>query len=290
MSGQEMIDERRETIAALLEELQIIGDLTKLSKGRWLPSPLGAIGLDANRTLLIGGVPTALLNPEFRNMVHYSGHARHFQSSSFDIRNLELPSRTLHDWLGSENSEPLEEWTHRLLNPADFTPFEGDQDSIFLYYTDRSAKFIDPLQYSRWRPVRDSHNEDVYLARLELPYGPKEYFLAMVRKGRIQKTKPLGNIDHRRVMYGFDALTNHPTNVVLRRDKTFVTVELRNEIPRDIQRLFLACGVLLASETGKYYPRRWLFEESSFKPIGKTLANLRIKLQVEQDRRGENSC
>mgnify|MGYP001365118297 CR=1 FL=1 len=277
----QIYEERKQIIDSMLKNMEIVGDLTRLSHGRWLPSPLGLTDLGSDRMLLTGGVPTVLLNSTMLESLDFTGHCRCLYgfSRTNTTEDFYIPVRSLNDWLSIE-MKLLSSLTETILSgDSGYADFESVDQNIFLYVPEGVFGRAERFQYSRWYRIEEVKNEGTFLAKLELPFGGKEYLLAKVKNNSVYATKAINNLDPRLLMYGIDLLCECPTTVEISDDHDCVVVSLKNKIPKKFEKLFLSLGVLVPNSSNKYYPRNWVFESSFSEIIVMTLKSLGVKIE-----------
>ena len=122
-----------EQLRSLLEELEIIGDITSLPGGYLLPAPLRAVPLsEVNKMLLLGGLPISSLSQEIRMVVRYESAIRHMSSTSEKLLNhAGIPIISEEEWLRVPDN-PLKDWTHNILEQTAITAIDAVSPELYV--------------------------------------------------------------------------------------------------------------------------------------------------------------
>jgi hypothetical protein len=106
------------------------------------------------------------------------------------------------------------------------------------------------------------------------------YRIAEVQQGKIIALSqlPLSGRDHRRLRYGFDALTQSSIKVEMQGLKNMYRFQLENELPEPEHRLFSALGHLQWGSSDNYYPRKWDIPIAYAHRIKEALKHLEIQM------------
>lgn len=282
-------EEERECLRETLEELGLIGDLTSLKGGLWLPSPARTVGLpgDATDSLLVGGPPTLLFPEALRAAVRCHG----------TMRRLTLRGTTetdLGDFLRAIGAveEPFEAWScappvalvtwGEGVMASALLPFAATAESRSRAYVPRTPTKVGATprsQLSKWVDLSPQVEPGRYLVRIERAGEYRDDFVvAQVRHGQAQGvSQVLQGGDHRRLMYYLDGLAQEPTRAKVKtQGNGRVALELSSELPRHEVRVISAYAVLLPNENGGYYPRTWLLAEGDLPAVIEPLNKLGI--------------
>lgn len=265
----------------MLDQLENLGDLARLSGGYLLPAPLRLVSFTSIQSaLVLGGCPTGELMTELGKAIRSRGIARVLPTPDVGER-LRLMQQGSDDWAGAPR-EPLANWTTQILRDTPLQPFDEDAAETTLeFYAPGQAKGrgARSFQHQRWIPKSSALKNGRYLAR-HASSGPMRFYVVDIVKRQVTG---IGTLDHlfqepRRLMYGLDVLANAPVSVEVRRGKgtapwSFV---LRSEVPRAERKLCMALGQLQIPSGDAYYPRIWRFNEEFVPEIMMQLRRLGV--------------
>jgi hypothetical protein len=274
-------DPDQDLLRAVLEQLELLGDVAALPRGRWLPAPLRAVPLsESRRWLLIGGCPTSALPPVLQDALDHTGATRISRHDPAAL-SVSLPVQPEGEWCRLPE-EALDAWTRQVMDRAEVRPFAGPAHPLECYapgvqglQTSRST-----VQFRRWTEQISRLPDGRYLARQRGPFG-YSYGIAGVKGGSVVSfgDLPPDARDVRRLQYGCDLLAQRPVQarVECHGDGTY-EFRLANELPGPERRLFTALGRLLPNADGKYYPRRWQIAASYAPKAAQALRRLGVRL------------
>jgi hypothetical protein len=276
-SGSVSDDEAELTLLSqALDELEALGDVASLPRGRWLPAPLRCVPLPTiRRWVLLGGRPTGRLPAGLRESLEHNGVARLLTAAPIEL-GLPLAIEEEADWTRAPR-EPLREWARRVMEDASLRPFDVPEAAFELY---APAVGHSTLQYSRWVSNQKALPDGRYVARQRVQRGPTSYSVLELRGGRVVATGPLDlhEGDVRRLLYGLDSLAGRQVRVRVTPSGTAWVFELRNELPSAEHRLFTALGRLHLPPDGAYYPRRWEVANTYARQAAQALRALDVRL------------
>jgi hypothetical protein len=274
-------DSLRKNLGSTLEELEIIGDIASLPRGRWLPTPFRAVPLNSiGRWLLLGGLPTKLLPISAHCMLEQTGVARLFTQSPAQS-GLSLDEQVEMEWRRVPNMA-VDDWAESILQGTELSPVPEettDERRIEIYAPLHKKQAVD--QYHRWvnwvsgtTQLKDGR----HLARWRLPHGGTTCTVVEIQDQQLRASgRPiLGDGDIRRLMYGIDHLAKRPVQVKINRIADDWRFELRNELPRAEYRLLVALGRLQPDLNGAYYPRQWNVSARYGEQVQAALASLGV--------------
>lgn len=262
------------TLRPSLEELRIMGDVAYGSGGWWLPAPTRLIKISRDSHLFVSGIPTNLLPLSIKDYLEHNGFARILEgklSSAIE----DLPRQTESQW-SQRPEEPVDKWVSGMLTECSIVSTNDQNDALEFYCPQKN----EPLQYARWTTKIKRLIDGRCLARTKrVPGRPMNFFWVEIQGGQVvgKCGLVLRNGDVRRVMYGFDKLSNASVRVKAYRHNSEWEFELANEIPGAERRLFGAIGkeVVLGN---CYYPRKWRIPIKFAGTAAKALRELGISL------------
>jgi hypothetical protein len=275
--------ESAEILRETLEEMEVIGDVSRLAGGYWLPAPLRVVPLRAlQHSLLIGGRPIWALPNKLGTRLDYSGVTR-FVVGEVDG----MPTEREESWCRLPR-EDVDKQSARLLAQAELQEFDDPEIEFDLYAAGVSGVrgSQDAFQVRRWTETFASLPDGRYLARQKLFRGRAHYAVAEVKKGKIVRTGPLDTRDGgiRRLMYGIDLLAKCPVRVLVTRDSASCRFVLSNEVPRAEHRLLTALATLKLPEDGRYYPRVWTSATRYAPQIERAFERLGVRVEARAEK------
>jgi|HubBroStandDraft_2_1064218.scaffolds.fasta_scaffold00775_7 hypothetical protein len=280
-SGEKI--EPGEILRETLEEMELIGDVSRLAGGYWLPAPLRVVPLRAlHHSLLIGGRPVWALPKELATRLDYSGVTR-FVAGTVDG----IPSESEESWCRLPR-EDVDKQSARILGQAELREFDDPEIEFDVYAAGvpgvRGSH--DEFQVHRWTGTISALPDGLYLARQKLFRGRAHYAVAEITKGKIVRTGTLDARDGgiRRLMYGIDLLAKCPVRVLVTRDSGSCKFVLSNEVPRAEHRLLTALATLKLPEDGGYYPRVWMSATRYAPQIERVFERLGVRVEARVER------
>lgn len=272
-------------LRGVLEELEAVGDVAQLPRGRWLPAPLRFVQFTAiHQWVLVGGYPTHLLPAALRVELTHIGVARLIPRDPAEL-GVALPCQSETAWCAAPR-EPVTAWARRVLDSAVVLPFT-EHDTALEFYSPSAARAAGAgkmLQYFRWTQNANALPDGRHLARIPFHQFYHRHLVAEVRGGRVVATGPLELYegDLRRMLYGLDAEAGLPVTVSVKRTENAYYFELRNELPRAEYRLLMVLGRLHLPPDGRYYPRTWEVPSRYAAQAVAALRRLGIQLQPDK--------
>lgn len=248
-------DANDETLRAELREalstLEDAGDVIESSGGYWASATARFVRLpEGVGYLLVGGVPTALL--QLQQRIEYHGPHRYLAELP-EVFAGAVPVEDLASWARRPSRDlSLQDWAQHLIRSLEQQPYVPTSAETFQFYMPAAAKPATP-QFKRWFDSPGSSTSPLLARRTRL-YGAREYRLVEARSGRIVSVCDLHRIDVRRLMYAFDLAAGNPVRAVSSGAEWVLT----SELPRAEQRVFAALGRLTVPDDRRY-ERRWTF-------------------------------
>jgi hypothetical protein len=263
--------------------MELIGDVSRLPGGYWLPSPLRVVRLKAlNYSLLIGGRPIWALPEPLPMRLDYSGATR-FAAEGLGG----LPRESEESWcrLPKEN---VDKWAARILTQAALQDFDDPEVEFELYACGLPGvrRSQDGFQVHRWTGKITGLPDRRYLARQKLYRGRTHYAIVEIRNGKIVGTGGFDARDGgvRRLMYGIDLLAKCPVRVLMTRHGDTCKFVLSNEVPRAEHRLLTALATLKLPEDGRYYPRIWTAATRYAPQIERAFERLGVRVEGRKEK------
>jgi hypothetical protein len=268
-------------IRDVLDELQALGDVALLPKGRWLPAPLRVVPLRSIRAwALVGGRPSHLLPSTAGAAARTVGAARLLQTDPREL-GLLLPEQPEEDWCRIP-PEPIDLWAARVINEARLVADSGEASVEVYVPTAGPGSPIPPgcFQTRRWLARLTDVPDGRYLVRSRSRFGQTRHAVAQLAGGRLVATGPLelGTGDVRRLLYGLDAIADNPIRVEETRHGQARAFVLRDELPRAELRLLTALGDLVVPLDGRYYPREWRVPDQFAPQVVAALRRLQVRI------------
>lgn len=280
VDNYEHADQEPEVIALdTLDELEKLGDLSRLHGGFWVPAPIRFVKLESvNKWILLGGRPTRELPMVLRQAVEYSGVARLVKPLPGAM---DLPFQSQEAWCRVPNGH-IEEWTTDTLNKSDLTAFD-DPEAEFEFYAPGVEKIRNSrssLQYYRWTGS-DGLPNGKYLIRSRSRFVGIRYRIGEVNKGELVATGSLDleDGDVRRLQYGLDALADCPVAVESCQTHENWQFLLKNELPMSETRLLRALGKIRLRADGGYYPQLLTIQNNLVVQAIRAFDGLRITIK-----------
>lgn len=266
----------RDFVRTVIDELEMIGDLSRQPKGNWLPSPLRLVELsDLGERLVVGGCPARLLPRPILNGLRLQGLTR-VVDLNLDSHLREFPRQHWSGWARVPN-QGLREWTEEQVACAAFSGFEGHLEGM-VYAPERAGRFAN--QFDRWLGIDRHAWKGERLVQVRARVGFSHYVWARFESGQVVQTAVLDlePIDRRRLLYGLDQRANNPTVVECRRIGEYVEFVLRSALPAQESRLLLALGELKVNAGDRFYPRVWKIPARHHSVVREALVSLGIEL------------
>lgn len=231
----------------LILRMSGLGDVLDCGHGRWLPGPLRAIEISKTPPfyLLLGGIPTEVIDAEIREMVQCSGVGRFFIGASgahmFSEKFGDIES--VDDWYCSIDGD-LETWTHKTV--TNLVSNQGNEinqttERLEIYLPERT---VSSTTLTRWYEAEklgippDGHR----LARITgQDIWNTPYFLVTLVSGldgmRIRNSVNIEKPILDRLRYGFDALVGAPLTVERFQSDRYSVLRLWRPLPEPESRL-----------------------------------------------------
>ncbi len=265
-----------------LNELELLGDVTSLPHGYWLPSPLHLVSLPfVHRWILIAGRPFHCLSGAMQTEIEHSGIAR-FLTGNPNNYGLQQVVQSEEQWCCIPQGT-IDTWALRTLHEAKLQPVE-DLGTVFEFYAPKTFQSINS-QYFRWISDIQTLKDGRYLIRSRSRGQISRYAVAEVVRSKVIATGSISvkNGDVRRLMYGIDALAKCPIRVQITTTNNTWLFLLRSELPRAEYRLFTTLGFLHLPPDGQYYPRKWEILNDYGLQAAKILERLGIQLDGTEE-------
>jgi len=231
----------------LISRISNLGDVVDCGHGRWLPGPLRVIEISESAPfyLLLGGIPTEIIDVKFREMVMCSGVGRFISGSSGEHTFSKHFSdiETIDDWLCSIDAD-LETWTRKTI--ANLVSNRGgkiDQtvERLEVYLPERT---ISSNTLTRWYDAEklEYAPDGPRLARItgQEPWNTP-YFLVDLVSGlegvRIRNSVNIEKPQADRLRFGFDTLVGAPLPVERFECDQYSVLRLWRPLPEPEKRL-----------------------------------------------------
>lgn len=239
----------------LLDNLAEQGDLCELSGGRWVPAPLRFVSISPVHSLLVGGMPARLLQPELLRTLSFHGSFRYVEgginSSLLQDTHIPICWQSLESWLGP--AQTLEE----------LVGYFDEQELLAVSHqdvTDTSLEAYESTmngsQYSRWQSL-DRVKDGRYLLRSSTPWGLSHYTIGSISNHQLtRQSAELRQTDIRRLCYALDKRAGKPTKASWNQRRDLLV--LHSELPGRERKFLSSIGTLIDNADGSYYPRHWL--------------------------------
>lgn len=267
----------REALSALADA----GDLIELSGGYWAPAMSRFVQLpNGAGYLLVGGVPSALLNLDLK-VIEAHGLHRHLARLPPELAAV-LPLEDFQSWARLPDRS-LEDWALTVFDSLERQPYSPTNTDSFEFYLPAKSR-AGSSQYFRWFESAGDVTGTLLARRLRL-YGAREFRLLDVRAGRIVSACELYDVDVRRLMYALDLAAKNPVRAVPLPVGARTEWLFTSELPRAEQRTFAALGTLTIPND-RSFERRWTFLRNEELALG-MLRSLGIALgqQPQEERR-----
>lgn len=262
-----------------LDALAAQGDIQLYAGGRWVPAPLRFVSLMHDQTLVVGGMPTALLPARLRHHLQFhSSFRRSHGDPSVAVMGEKgvRQFQSVESWLGSPAvslPELLQRFQTMMLLPVEMSSSFSDFD-VYLPASSFSGQF----QLGRWKLTEHVAADGRYLLRRRNSWGLDEYTIGLFEQ---QKLKAQGiinaDLEIRRLLYALDAQANNPT--IAKWDKEQGILTLHSELPMYERKYLATLGTLKKNSDRNYYPRVWQVPLSSAAKIRELLTHLKIDIQ-----------
>jgi hypothetical protein len=180
-----------ETIIRIIRTLEIIGDVTHIGDGFWLPTPIRLIKFPNSEDIgLVGGWPTKLIVEKFQSVIN-EGLGRKININNLNLATVELAHlwQTYERWCSWTPPTSIINWTEQKLKQA--TAIGSKSSELFVdyevYVSFKSKRFSQVT----WAGSEDMETNDlqsgqnVLLCRTRMK--PREYFLGVFQKGKLAK-------------------------------------------------------------------------------------------------------
>lgn len=277
-------DEDERHLAGTIEQLVMLGAIARLPHGFFLPAPLRWVQLAGRGAwALIGGIPTRLLPHGLSATLVYDQLLRVTDTNPGE-QSLLLPVQSFESWIGKPR-EPLERWTKTLIEQLMERTGAVTQRAIAEAEYEIYMPDLVPSAYQhwRWQAAGELTPSTVRLARTTSRFGYRQWgLLSSDNRGQYGfASLEYGQIDPRRLMYGFDALAKQPTSVTIEPDNQGESVlSLGSELPEAERRFLHAIGNVRSPNQDNYYPRVWTFSSTFEQDVRKMLKSLHIEIKV----------
>jgi hypothetical protein len=262
--------ERTAMLRAVLEDLELIGDIAHIGHGWRVPAPCRVVAVRSGLSLLLGAPPMAQLPSVVRTAV-VSGSLARVVALPPDVVAAamgKVPVQADEDWRRSPPGD-LVAWATAVVNGARMLPGNIDQAALDLYApalasgrgltAPRHAQRT-PTQYYRWLPLDRRMADGRHVARLRTARG-RSVSIVELRRGAVVSTglPVLYPGDLRRLYYGLDLREGSPTVVRVSVDepRAIVRFTCASSLPGAELRLAVALGALAPVPEGTYYPQHW---------------------------------
>jgi hypothetical protein len=262
--------DRTATLRAVLEDLELIGDIAHVGSGWRVPAPCRVVAVTSGVSLMLGAPPIAQLPAVVRAAIITGSLARVVALPPEAVAAAlgDVPVQTDEDWRRSPPGD-LVAWATAVVDGARMHPGSCDSASLAFYAPALASKreAAEPgrgprtaTQYFRWLPLDRRIADGRHLARIQTVRG-RSVSIVELRQGAVvaMGTPVLYPGDLRRLCYGLDARERCPTIVRLSVDeqRAIVRFTCASALPGAELRLAIALATLSPQREGMYYPQHW---------------------------------
>jgi hypothetical protein len=280
---------------AALDALVDLREAADAGFGFYLPTPMRRVDLQGGGALLIGSLPTRLLERRLglHGAIRTAGLARVLKpSDSGRLPSGALPAQPFRNWLGTGESD-LSAWTDQRLREArralklaagDVGPFE-----VYLPEADpRSPQYFRWVSTEKWSRLaaRSGHTPlQLYLCRLRNKQADR-YWLGRLRASddgtgvQVVREAPIHPVETRRLSYGLDLRSGCPVRARLEHAPGGGSeLVLNSWLPPEEWRLLKALTVRVSAD--KEWPLRFRLESVWVAAIDYALRGLGVRVEAE---------
>lgn len=259
---QLQLENLRESVEAMLEDLTVCGDVLELSRvamagaenqPTWLfCAPPSFVARSGGRIHLFGiaADDAAFLPRELRTQVRREGAARFINATDATIvpalKQLGLREISEAAWMTSVRAEPAQQYIERHRKRLVAQGVLGDMPGLVVLDHAQEAS----VSYRRrWRLAQ--RESGLYIGRAEQPYGAPLWYLCDLQDGAVKRSLllPLKDSPERasdaawRIQLSIDAAQGRPATYECREDRDGFTLVFGFPLPTAAQRRLLFLGV-----------------------------------------------
>ncbi len=281
-SGEEISPYRE-----VLDALGRVGDAAHIGDGYWVASPPKVIGLDEERGLLIGTLPTSVAEPIF-GPISVDGCARFVDLTSvrFSHERRQEFLQTLKFWLGS--SESLVTWTDRTLRTIALRcgpPSGVSAEGLEIYAPDI---FQTQGKLGRWLSIKDALSpiEGFRICRpntnfrsYDTPYYWCNFTFADGAHS-IGRLAQVQDVNSHRLRFGLDVVLGAPRTAKIAAASDHCVLEIGYQLPEPESRV-LDLGTELETK-GSNAPRRIRYGLAARGLLRQALGGLGIRINEHE--------
>jgi len=243
------------SIIKIIKWLQTIRDISILSSGYILPTPIRAIQLPrSDYVILTGGIETKQLSEIIDETVKISGFARYIHhkkchGSIFKQHNILW--QTYSAYINDEVTD-LKDWMALKINQAKalFNKVSVDSSLIDVYSPQQTKH---KFQNKRWIHLNNLENHNGELMFCRIREGKRFSFiwgeLSKTYPFRLKRESSVHFKDIHKICYGIDYWYNCPTTASIKQHNDCYEIKLNNILPRSHNRIFLALSQQKAKNT-----------------------------------------
>jgi len=238
-------------------QLQMIRDISRLSRGYILPTPIRAIQMPcSDNVIFTGGIETKQLSGIIGEGVKIAGFARYIHNKKCHESTLKQNNILWQNYSAYINDEvtDLNEWMELKISQAKerLHKVSVESSNIDVYYPQQKKH---KFQNKRWINLEniEKHNGELMFCRIH--EGKKFSYIW----GALSKTYPF-RLKHEssvyfkdihKICYGIDYRYNCPTKVSIKQKEDRCEIVLNNKLPQSHQRIFFALAQQKENKT--YY-------------------------------------
>jgi hypothetical protein len=227
-------------------QLQKIRDISRLSGGYVLPSPIRAIKMPrSDYILFIGGIETKTLSEMIGETVQIAGFVRYIHNKKINdtlLKQNNILWQNHESFLGDDPTD-LNQWMQLKMKQARsrLEKISIDSSQVEIYYPKQNTHL---LQNKRWINLQQlrKHNDELMLCRLR----DKKRFIFFW--GELSKQSPFRVIresamnykERKKLHYGMDSYYKSPTQIKIRQQSDYCEITLINQLPPSYQRMLVA--------------------------------------------------
>ncbi len=209
----------RPGVLEVLNSLAALGDMARLTGGRWLPAPPHAIQVDDEHAVLLGGGPLEVLPSAITLTAKTLGRVRLVEQSACkdwtDIWEVK-------EWIGAPE-KGLQTWAERLIAEAkeQLTDTPNDIGEAHAYVCTKWIRL----------PELPSGEKEFILCRTRSGQEAFSYFIGEFIRGNLKRLRSISSTDARRLRFYLDVKATRPYRVKATKSQGLTTLRLTRLLP-----------------------------------------------------------